>query len=585
VWPRERLAEAQRVLAGVAGVTVLVHDQECAAEKRRKRKRGTLPTPVQKVLINERVCEGCGDCGRKSNCLSVQPVETEFGRKTRIHQASCNVDYSCLAGDCPSFMTVVPGAAPARLAVPPLPGTGLAEPESAVRGDGFAMRLMGVGGTGVVTVSQILATAAVLSGHHVRGLDQTGIAQKGGAVVSDLKISDAPRDLAGRVADRECDLYLGADLLVAADPKNLAGVDPTETVAVVSTSQVPTGSMVIDPGVSFPDPDGVSRRISAAVRSATYLDALGLAEQLFGDDQCANMLLVGAAFQLGALPLDAAAIERAIELNGAAVATNVQAFRRGRQAVADPAGLAAALAPPAVERRAAAAATAPGDPATAQLLAGVRAEPGSELTRIVAIRVPDLVAYQHASYASRYVVDVERVRAAEAVTVPGSTSLAETVARNLYKLMAYKDEYEVARLALDPALAAEVEARFGAGARAAWRLHPPVLRALGLQRKISLGRWFTPAFRLLRAMRRLRGTALDPFGYAHVRRVERELVTEYRAVVAALLSGLTAENHAMSVEIAGLPDLVRGYEQIKLDSVGRYRERLAELTRIPARPR
>ena len=578
VWPRERLGEAQQVLAAVPGVTVLIHDQECAAEKRRKRKRGKLPTPVAKVVINERVCEGCGDCGQKSNCLSVQPVDTEFGRKTRIHQGSCNVDHSCLAGDCPSFMTVVPGAAPARLPLPRLTDKALPEPEPAVRADRFGMRLMGVGGTGVVTVSQILATAAVLSGKHVRGLDQTGIAQKGGAVVSDLTISDEPHERAGRLAARECHLYLGADLLVAADPANLATTDAGRTVAVVSTTQVPTGSMVVDPGVSFPDPDGVVRRISAAVASGTFLDARGLAERIFGDDQYANMLLVGAAYQAGALPLAAEAIERAIGLNGAAVATNIQAFRRGRQSVGDAAGLAEALAPGTDERHPRRTGTDE-SAARRELVASVGAEPGSELHRLVSVRVPELVSYQDSRYATRYVAFVERVRVAEASAVPGSTALAEAVARNLHRLMAYKDEYEVARLALDPAVAADVEARFGAGARTSWKLHPPVLRALGVRHKITLGPWFTPAFRLLKALRRLRGTPLDVFGYARVRRVERELISEYRAALDAQVADLTPATHATAVEIAGLPDMVRGYEQIKLDAVARYRERLRELTR------
>jgi indolepyruvate ferredoxin oxidoreductase len=383
--------------------------------------------------------------------------------------------------------------------------------------------------------------------------------------VSDLRITDGPVDAGGRLAARECDLYLGADLLVAADPANLAVTSPERTVAVVSTTRVPTGAMVVDPDVEFPRVDAVVARIADAVRAGTYLDARGLAEQLFGDDQYANMLLVGAAFQAGALPVPAAAIERAIELNGAAVAANVQAFRRGRQAVADPAAL---------DRD-----VAPAEPVAPQPVPvpALGAPAGSELARIVGIRVPELAAYQDGAYAARYVADVERVRAAEATAVPGSTALAEAVATNLHALMAYKDEYEVARLSLDPALAAEVEERFGAGARYVWKLHPPVLRALGLDRKIGLGRWATPALRLLRAMRRLRGTRLDPFGLAHVRRVERALLAEYRATVDELVGGLTSASHATAVEIAGLPSMVRGYEQVKLDSVARYRARLAEL--------
>ncbi|MQA11781.1 MAG: indolepyruvate ferredoxin oxidoreductase family protein, partial [Pseudonocardiaceae bacterium] len=365
---RDALLRTQEELAATPGVTVLIHDQECAAEKRRKRRRGKQPTPPKKVLINERVCEGCGDCGTKSNCLSVQPVETEFGRKTRIHQSSCNVDYSCLAGDCPSFLTVLPsGRAPRREPAPstrPAPSTGpteatgpaepaglaeldadaCAEPTPVTSGDA-TVRIAGVGGTGVVTVAQILGTAAVIDGKHVRTLDQTGLAQKGGAVVSDLKITSTPVEQAPKLAEGECVLYLACDALVATDPAHLAVADSGRTTAVVSTTEVPTGQMIVDPGVSFPQQSSIRSVLDAASARAHYLDARGLVEALFGDDQFANILQLGAAYQAGALTISARSIERAIELNGTAVETNVQAFRRGRQVVADPGALAAALAP------------------------------------------------------------------------------------------------------------------------------------------------------------------------------------------------------------------------------------------------
>ncbi|WP_163510815.1 indolepyruvate ferredoxin oxidoreductase family protein [Fodinicola acaciae] len=569
VWQRRRLAEAQETLAKVPGVTVLIHDQECATELRRKRKRGLAPDPTTRVMINERVCEGCGDCGDKSNCMSVQPVDTEFGRKTQIHQPSCNKDYSCLAGDCPSFLTVEPGAGRPKPVAADLTDD-LPEPEIQVSRENFAMRITGVGGTGVVTLSQVLGAAAVIAGRHVRGLDQLGLAQKGGAVVSDLKLSEEPMEVANKLAAGECDLYLGADLLVAADPKNLAAASPQRTVAVVSTTRVPTGKMIMDTGVTFPDPDGVLTRIGEASRAekAVYVDARGLAESLFGDDQYANMLLVGAAYQAGCLPLPADALEQAIELNGVKVEANKQAFRRGRQAVADPAALKSTVdgltsVPDAVRREEI-------SPLTDQ----VKAAPGSALRDILAIRVPDLVAYQNEAYAKSYVDFVERVRQAEEAV--GSTELTETVARNLYKLMAYKDEYEVARLSLDPALRQEITARFGPGARHAYKLHPPILRALGMKRKITLGATARPAFSVLKAMRKVRGTPLDVFGYAHVRRVERALIAEYREAVEETLDRL-GDGHVVAVEIAGLPDLVRGYEQIKLANVERYRERLTEL--------
>ena len=566
VWDRSRLDEAQRVLAAVPGVTVLIHDQACAAEKRRKRKRGTLPVPATRVMINERVCEGCGDCGAKSNCLSVQPVDTEFGRKTRIDQSSCNLDFSCVRGDCPAFLEVTPGTV-ARRQAESLDASQLPSPQAAGQRNGaqqdVALRIAGIGGTGVVTVAQVLAVAAVIAGRHVRGLDQTGLAQKGGAVVSDLRITAEPVAAGGRLARGECDLYLGADLLVAADESTLTVTDPERTVAIVSTAKVPTGRMVVDTSATFPEVDAVTRKIGDSVRSGMWLDARALSDELFGSDQYANMLLVGAACQSGALPLPAAAIEQAIGLNGVAVEKNVQAFRRGRQLVADP----AALAP---RRRAGGPAGGP-----APEVRGLGAQAGSELARLVSIRVAELTAYQDEVYAAAYLADVERVRAAEAAAAPGSTALAEAVAVNLHKLLAYKDEYEVARLSLG--VGDEVRERFGAGARFSWKLHPPVLRALGMRRKIALGPWFSPAFRALYAMRRLRGTRLDVFGYAHVRRVERALVTEYRQAIDEQLAILAPGTLTRAVEIACLPDRIRGYEQVKLNSVDAFRQRLSEL--------
>jgi indolepyruvate ferredoxin oxidoreductase len=397
-------------------------------------------------------------------------------------------------------------------------------------------------------------------------MDQTGLAQKGGAVVSDLRITAEPVAAGGRLARGECDLYLGADLLVAADEATLTVTDPERTVAIVSTTKVPTGRMVTDTTATFPEVDGVTRKISDSVRSGTWLDARALSEQLFGSDQYANMLLVGAACQAGALPLPAAAIEQAIGLNGVAVEKNVQAFRRGRQLVADP----AALAPQS-------ASTPHAEPAATPVPAvpGLGAPAGSELARLAGIRVAELTAYQDEAYAAAYLADVERVRAAEAAVVPGSTALAEAVAVNLHKLLAYKDEYEVARLSLG--IEDEVRERFGEGARFSWKLHPPVLRAVGMNRKITLGPWFKPAFKTLYGMRRLRGTRLDVFGYAHVRRVERELVNEYRQAIDEQLARLTEGTLDRAVEIAGLPDRIRGYEQVKLDSVGTFRQRLTEL--------
>jgi indolepyruvate ferredoxin oxidoreductase len=571
---RERgdLIAAQQELAAVEGVTVLIHDQECAAERRRKRKRGKAPEPAERIWINERVCEGCGDCGKKSSCLSVLPVETEFGRKTRIHQASCNKDYSCVEGDCPSFLTVVPGKSARHEA--PAPPERLPEPRRIVDERECGVRMMGVGGTGVVTVSQVLGMAALIDGLEVRGLDQTGLSQKGGPVVSDLRIARGRLASAAKAPAGSIDVYLGFDLLGASSDSNLATVHPERSVAVVSTSAVPTGRMVVDPEERFPELAGQLDRIDAVTRRRDnlYLDAQALSERLFGDHMMANTLLLGAAYQRGLLPVSAGALEQAITLNGAAVEKNLAAFAWGRAVVA---------APDAIER-----ATAEPEPPAHELSEleqelvdlAVDGDEG-ELRRLAEIRVPELVAYQDAAYARRWAELVRRVQVAEQELAPGHGELAEAVARNLFKLMAYKDEYEVARLHLDAYEQARLRSELGEGAKVWFMLHPPLLRALGLRRKLKLGRWFVPAFRALRAMRRLRGTRLDPFGLARVRQVERQLVGEYEELVAGALAQLGPDTHAAAVELCELPDLIRGYEDIKLRSVERFRERAEELSR------
>ncbi len=574
VWHRDRLLEAQSVLAATPGVTALIHDQQCAAEKRRLRKRGKLVDPTLRVFINERVCEGCGDCGKKANCLSVQPVETEFGRKTAIHQSSCNKDYSCLLGDCPSFLTVEPvGPAPRKeKRLTPL-DVELPEPVLKVPGDSFVLHMMGVGGTGVVTVNQILGTAAMLDGKHVRGLDQTGLSQKGGPVVSDLKISSEPLETANKVSAGGADLYLGFDLLVATDPNNLDKAEPGRTVAVVSTSQIPTGQMVVDTGVHFPELSSMLMSIDRVTRKDPnlYLDATAIAEGLFDDHMATNPIMLGAAYQAGALPISAVSIERAIRLNGVAVEMNLLAFRWGRMAGADRKYVEGAVrqATGKVERSR----TLDAEARTLVDTAGA----SGELRRLLEIRVPELIAYQDTAYARRYVEFVRQVMEEEQRKAPGCTGLACAVARYLYKLMAYKDEYEVARLHLDAAFHAELHAKFGREIRYAWHLHPPFLRALGLRKKIRLGPWFAPGLRLLRAMKRLRGTPLDVFGYAEVRRVERALIDEYRRLIEASMARLGPETHATAVAIAELPDEIRGYEHLKLESVKRFRDRATQL--------
>jgi indolepyruvate ferredoxin oxidoreductase len=564
VMHRDKLADAMAELGKVEGVTVLIHDQECAAERRRLRKRGKAPTPPQRIHINERVCEGCGDCGEKSACLSVLPVETEFGRKTQIHQASCNLDFSCVKGDCPSFLEIVPAKKQApKKAGPPSPPADLPDPVLRVSRDDYLVRMPGVGGTGVVTVSQILQMAAMLDGKHAFGLDQTGLAQKGGPVISDIRISRERIEGSNKASAASADLLLGFDMLGAASPKNLLVADPERTVAVVSTTATPTAKMVLDPKVTFP----AQRRNLKAIEKVTragenvYVDAQALSEALFGDHMPTNLLLVGAAYQAGTLPLSATAIEHAIKLNGAAVEKSLAAFRWGRASVAAPEVVDEILNPPI------------GIPdvsvAARRIVESTGAE--GELRRLLEVRVEDLIGYQNVKYAEAYAAEVAEIAGVD-------EQIAELYARGLHKLMAYKDEYEVARLHLDSIEQAKLEGTFGAGAKVKFLLHPPALRALGMQRKLKLGRWFVPFFRMLRASKRLRGTAFDFFGRAEVRRVERELPGEYRDLVHGAVERLHGANHEKVAEIAGLADMVRGYEDIKLRNVERFRERAAELT-------
>jgi indolepyruvate ferredoxin oxidoreductase len=576
--PREELLDAQQELSRIEGVTVLIHDQQCAAERRRLRKRGKAPEPAERVWINERVCEGCGDCGKKSSCLSVVPVETEFGRKTQIHQASCNKDYSCLEGDCPSFLTVVPGKRAKRAPAPPpveLPEPAPPpEPPSPANGE-VVIRMMGIGGTGVVTVNQIVGMAALIDGAHVTGLDQTGLSQKGGPVTSDLRISREPSEGSNRASAAGADVYLGFDLLGAANPKNLAVCDPKRTVAVVSTSAVATGKMVVDPAQRFPARAPQLELIDAVTRSELNiaLDAQELSERLFADHMPANTIVLGAAWQRGLVPLSLAALERAIELNGVAVEKNRAAFAWGRAAVAAPDAVQAATSqrgepdpePEPSERE-------------RELIDRVTREEG-ELRRLLALRVPELAAYQDAAYAERYADKIARVKAAEEERSPGRSELTEAVARNLFKLMAYKDEYEVARLHLDAVERARLQRELGDGGKVWFNLQPPLLRALGLKRKLKLGPWFSPAFRLLYRLRRLRATRLDPFGWTRVRRLERELIDDYEELVLEGLRRLSPENHELVLELCELPEVIRGYEEIKLANAALFRERAEQLLR------
>ncbi len=574
---RDDLQSVLRELAVVPGVTVMIHDDRCATEKRRMRKRGLLETPAERPFINERVCEGCGDCGEKSNCLSVHPVQTEFGRKTRIHQGSCNQDFTCLDGDCPSFMVITPKArrepaVPVRR-TPPAAPSDLPDPEPLV-GDAVLIRMPGIGGTGVLTVSAILQMAAHVQGLHAAGLEQTGLAQKGGPVISDVRISPAPISGQLRATLHSVDVLIGLDLLGAAEPPTIAALDRERTIAILNSDLTPTAAMVTDPDAPAPSAERLIGRVRRHSRAATLftIPAQTISERLFGDHLPVNMLLLGAAFQHGCLPLQASAIERAIELNGTAVERNIEAFRWGRASAASPALLERAMAPAGAEK-----ATSGHDPHVMRILETARVP--ARLRDVVARRAGELIAYQDAGYAATYARAVASVAEVEQRQLDGlGAGIAEAHALGLFKLMAYKDEYEVARLHLDAVERARLEDQFGSGIRVQTLLHPPFLRRLGLRRKLKFGRSANPLFKALRATRRLRGTALDPFGHTEVRRAERALIDEYRRLLDGALTRLTPATQGIVAEIAALPHLVRGYEQIKLHNVARMRERASALT-------
>lgn len=568
VWHRDRMDEAQRLLRDTPGVTALIYQQHCANDVRRHRSRGTMPAAATRVVINEDVCEGCGDCGVKSNCLSVQPVPTEFGEKTRIDQTTCNADYSCLLGDCPAFMTV-PAAPqgrsrPKRLDPPPV-----SEPVDAVPVGTQSVLLAGVGGTGIVTVNQLLATAAHLAGYDVELVDQIGLSQKAGPVVGHLRFrADGPVGPSNRLTPGRADVILAFDLLTATDPTNLGYGDPERTVAIASTSRTPTGAEVYDRALHQADAAELLDRLGTATASTHALDMLGAASTL-GSTSAANLLLVGAAVQAGALRLPPEAVEEAIAMNGVAVEANVAAFRWGRASVCAPRAFEAALSGGEEED---------GEPVEAERSVPELAHATftGETGRLARLRAADLVHYQDVSCATDYVRIVETVwRAERAVT--DRTDLSEAVARYLYKLTAYKDEYEVARLLTRPGAQRFAQRAVPGGGAPTFRLHPPMLRALGMRSKIGIPPAGRAGLRALAAMKRLRGGPLDPFGAAHVRRVERELLRHYRAVLYDLVTGLDADGYDRAVAFARLPDLVRGYEDVKLAAVHRYAQAVADL--------
>ncbi|MGA2488468.1 MAG: indolepyruvate ferredoxin oxidoreductase family protein, partial [Roseiarcus sp.] len=563
VRPRDELLAVEKDLAAIDGVTVLIYDQTCAAEKRRRRKRGQYPDPDKRVFINARVCEGCGDCGVKSNCVSVQPLETEFGRKRRIDQTACNKDYSCVDGFCPSFVTIEgarPKARAVGIAPPPCPDPILPSVEARP----YAILVSGIGGTGVVTVGAIIAMAAHLEGKGAAAIDMAGLAQKGGAVFSHVKIAARTEDIhAVRVGAGEADLVLGGDLVATGAKSALAAMRADATAVVADSAELFPGDFTRRPDFDLP-----AERIKASIRArcgdgARFIEASAAASALFGATASANMVLLGAAYQAGLLPVGAAALRRAIELNGEATATNLSAFDWGRALAADPSALAAFMRPAAPQ----------GD---------------DSLEALSERRAAFLTDYQDRAYAERYRVGVALAAEAERQSAPGADAFARAVARGLFKLMAYKDEYEVARLYSDGAFAAELKGAFDGDLKLTFYLAPSWLARGdgrgGEPKKIVYGPWMMTALRLLARLRRLRGTRFDPFGALAERRAERAMIAEYEALVGELCAGLTPENRDLAVALAALPETIRGYGPVKMKAIAAAdaeRRRLLDLWRAP----
>ena len=571
---RDELDAVQREMRELPGVSAIIYDQTCASEKRRRRKRNEYPDPAKRAVINEMVCEGCGDCSVKSNCLSVEPLETEYGRKRTINQSTCNKDFSCVKGFCPSFVTVEGGrlkkGKSGAKVVEDFPE--LSNPEIPELQTPFGILVTGIGGTGVITIGQILAMAAHLEGKGVSVLDMSGLAQKYGAVMSHVKIAVKPEDLhAARIGMGDAGLVIGCDLVVTASLDALSRMGPERTRAVVNATTSPTAEFVKNPNWQLPGSD-LTHDIGEACggKNADFVPAAELATALMGDSIATNMFMLGYAWQKGWVPLSSVAIERSINLNGVAVEFNRKSFVWGRRAAVD------------LERVRRIAMPAEVIP--------IEQHFSRNLDELLERRVQFLAGYQDAAYASRYRNLVEKTRQAENEK-SGSTKLAEAVARYYAKLLAYKDEYEVARLYTDGAFRKKIEAMFEGDFKLVYHLAPPLLAKpdarTGEPGKMQFGGWMLGMFKILSRLKFLRGTALDIFGRTEERRMERALIVEYEQTVDTLLAGLTRDNLALAVEIASLPESIRGYGHIKAKSAVAARakrdELLARYRSIPIR--
>jgi indolepyruvate ferredoxin oxidoreductase len=577
VLHRDETARAQRELARVDGVTALIHFDPCAAEERRLRTRGQRPALTESVWINSRVCEGCGDCADQATCMSLVHVETEFGTKMSVHQGSCNLDMSCVKGECPSF--VIARHDPARRDAPPpsypAPPSSLPDPPVRPWSGTTVLRMPGIGGTGVVTASRITQMAAHLAGLHAAGIDQTGLAQKNGPVTSDVRISSSPIHGDIHASPGGADVLLGFDLLGAAGDDALSVTSPERTVAVLNMAEVPTAAMLRHQRSAYPLSSGLRARIARTTRAAEMVcvDAQAMAEQLTGDHLAANLVLVGAAFQAGLLPFGAEELAEAVRLNGVDITASLAAIAWGRAAVASPEVVTTALAT-VTAHSAGSPGRSPADRALPARLEPERTWPEG-LRTLTRLRVGELIDFQNDRVAERYLGQVRNVAERERVATGDlSGGLTETFARGLYALLAVKDEYEVARLHLLPEQQ-EAFRRAFPGARPVYMLKPPLLARFGLRRKIKLVRSARPAFRVLRAARHLRGTPLDPFGWTSERRAERGFLAEYLSWVALALDHLTpATVDAVRTVIDAAND-VHGYAHVRQSSIAVVRSVVA----------
>ncbi|MCR9212188.1 MAG: indolepyruvate ferredoxin oxidoreductase family protein [Proteobacteria bacterium] len=552
---RDDLDKVQRELREVKGVTALIYDQTCAAEKRRRRKRGTFPDPAKRAFINELVCEGCGDCGVASNCVSVKPLETDFGRKRVIDQSSCNKDFSCVKGFCPSFVTIEGGglkkAEKKTVTSTDIdimdPAAGLLEPATPTINGTYNILVTGIGGTGVITVGALLGMAAHIEEKGASILDQTGLAQKNGAVMSHVRLASSPAELSGtRIPHRQTDLVVGCDLVVAASMDALQTYDLGRTKAIVNDHVEPVAAFTLTPDLAM-DQDSLTSLLADSLgrEQAEFIDSTTLATSLMGDSIAANLFLLGVAFQRGTIPLRLSSIEQAIELNGIAVESNKRSFAWGRKAAADRKQVEEIALPE----------------SSAEI---VEME---TIDTIINRRVGFLKGYQSNRYAKRYLKLVNAVKEAESKITPDATRLTEAVARYYFKLMAYKDEYEVARLYTNGSFEAKLKEQFEGDYKVKYHLAPPIFSKrhpeTGHLIKKEFGPWMMSAFKTLAKFKFLRGSFLDPFGKSEERKTERALIKEYEKTMREILENLTAENLPLAIEIAEVPEHIRGYGHVK----------------------